>query len=76
MSILNEPDHIIQNHLTILFSKVDWEGGWSEYATYCGGEANSGIPELDEAVSELYAANERVHLIANKLRIKYDVEWE
>ena len=75
MSILNEPDHVIREHLSEVIQKVDWEGGWASFAVYCGGSHETGFSELDQAVEELYLANEKVHRIANALCIKYGVEW-
>lgn len=75
MSILNEPEHIIREHLTEVMQKMDWEGGWAQYASYMGGSGETDFPELDLAIEELYAANEKVHRIANALCIKYGVEW-
>ena len=55
--------------------KASYEGGWADFATYCGGEWDSGDEELDKAIQELYNANEKVHLIANKLALRYDLEY-
>lgn len=73
MSILNEPDHIIREKLSALLAKAEYEGGWSAYAIYCGGNADSDFEELNEAVERLYRVNEEVHRIANKLALRYEV---
>jgi hypothetical protein len=73
MSILNEPHHVIRLQLANILAKAEYEGGWAEYAVYCGGDPKSGFEELDSAVAALYAANEEVHRIANKLALRYDV---
>lgn len=75
MSILNEPDHVVREHLTDLFQYVDEEGGWADFSVKYGGEYSSGFSELDEALAELYSANEKIHRIANILRVKYGVEF-
>lgn len=76
MSILDDmPDHEIIAILSDLFDKVEWEGGWADYAVYCGGDAGTGIEKLDRAVEDLYRAGETMHRIANELRTKYNLEW-
>lgn len=65
----------VKDRLADAMAKASHEGGWSEYATYCGGEADTGDAELDKAIEELYDANERVHYLANKLALRYDLEF-
>ncbi|UFK09625.1 hypothetical protein [Xanthomonas phage DES1] len=65
----------IKERLEEAINKSQYEGGWAEYAVYCGGEADTGVAELDEAIEALYDANERVHYLANKLALRYDLEF-
>lgn len=51
------------------------QGSWAAYAVYVLGEASSGNEELDSAIAALYSANETVHRIANKLALRYDLEF-
>lgn len=54
--------------------EAEQQGSWAEFAVWCMGESYSGDKDLDKAIEELYAANERVHYIANKLALRYDLE--
>ena len=64
----------IKEKLEETFSKADYEGGWAEYAVWCGGEADTGDEDLDKSIAALYDANERVHYLANKLALRYDLD--
>lgn len=50
-------------------------GSWADFAVHCMGECDSGEPTLDEAIRNLYEANEAVHRISNKLALRHDVEF-
>lgn len=51
------------------------QGSWAQYAVYILGMPDSGDDDLDEAISRLYIANEDVHRIANKLALRYELEF-
>ena len=50
-------------------------GGWEKYAVYYAGMPDTGDEELDQAIADLYIANEKVYLLANKLRIRHEIDW-
>jgi len=75
MDLSDKPDHIIAEVLYNLQAKVEWEGGWAEYAVYCGGEPDTGFPELDQAIAKLYEVNEDLHFTANALFTRYGVKF-
>lgn len=50
-------------------------GSWAEYAVYMLGDCGSGEDELDNAVANLYEANEAMHRVANKLALRYDLDF-
>jgi len=64
----------IKEKLEQTFIRAAWEGGWAEYAVWCGGDGDTGDEDLDEALLALYAANEKVHYLANKLALRYDLD--
>lgn len=64
---------VLKNKLDDLLDKVQWEGGWAEFASYCGGEADTGDEELDNLVQELYNINEKLHRRANTLCVQNDL---
>lgn len=61
--------------LDALFRDAEGHGTWADYAVYTLGDVDSGDEDLDNAISELYIANEAVHRIANKLALRYDVPF-
>lgn len=75
MDLTDLPDHEIREYLYNLLGFVEELGGWSRYATFVGGEADTGFPELDAAIAELYYVNELLHNNANALFIKYGVKF-
>jgi len=50
-------------------------GTWADYAVETMGEIKSGDEELDQALYRLYTANEDVHRIANKLALRYELDF-
>lgn len=72
---LPESEHEIRELLYSLLGRVEWEGGWAEYATYCGGEPDTGFPELDSLIAQLYSLNEQLHYTANTLFTRYGVKF-
>lgn len=55
--------------------EAEKQGSWAEYAVYMLGDCGSGVRELDNAVEELYIANETMHRVANKLALKHDLDF-
>lgn len=69
------PNHELRWKFEEVFAKADIAGGWAKYAVDVGGEADTGDMELDAAIENLYRANEIVHLVANKLRLRHGLEF-
>lgn len=65
---------LVQSVLNSAFRQAEELGGWADYAVYCLGDSITGIEEFDNAVAELYQANENMHRVANKLALRYDVD--
>lgn len=57
------------------FRNAEQHGSWANYAVYCLGNCDSGDDGLDQAIENLYLANERVHFWANKLALRYEVPF-
>lgn len=75
MSVLkpvDNPDVLIEFIVTV---DEDFEGSWADFATYHMGAIATGSADLDDAIAELYSANEKVHKIANQLRLRYEVPF-
>jgi methyl-accepting chemotaxis protein len=66
---------VIADALNKLLRDAENIGSWAEYAVHVLGDSSSGIEELDTAIAQLYSANENVHRIANKLALRYDVDF-
>lgn len=64
----------LAHKLNATLREAEQQGGWSSYAVWCLGEADSGDRELDIAITELYTANENVHRLANKLALRYNLD--
>ena len=65
----------VLDHLDNVLRAAEEQGSWAEYAVYTLGEVHSGDEELDAAIAELYRANEAVHRIANKLSLRYELDF-
>lgn len=57
----------------VLREAESW-GSWAEYAVWHLGEVNTGEPEFDKLIADLYTINENVHKMANQLALRYDLE--
>lgn len=55
--------------------EAEKQGSWAEYAVFCLGQADSPESDLNDAIAELYAANENVHRLANKYALRYEVDF-
>lgn len=66
---------MIEEIINRTLREAELQGSWSAYAVFCLGEANTGDADLDEAIRCLYEANESVHRIANKLALRYELEF-
>jgi hypothetical protein len=64
-----------QSKLDAFFREAEMQGTWCDYVVWCMGEADSGFDELDQAIADLYTANETLHRIANKLALHHDVDF-
>ncbi len=64
-----------QLRLDAFLREAEQQGTWADFAVWCMGVADSGESELDDAIAELYYANEVVHRVANKLALRYEVDF-
>lgn len=55
--------------------EAEQQGGWADYAVYVMGDAECENEELNDAIENLYRANEHMHRVANKLALHYDLDF-
>jgi hypothetical protein len=66
---------MVRESLNKTFREAEQVGTWADYAVHTMGDVKSGDDELDLAINRLYTANEDVHRLANKLALRYDVDF-
>lgn len=64
---------VLSTKLRIAIVQAQELGGWPNYAVHMLGDCDTGSPELDSALAELYRANETVHRLANQLCLRHGV---